>query len=89
MCNSGRQQVDDTYRREGARDMTNQTAYDVEVSEMSGQDAAEVFDGIARRELGISGPEFLERWDAGEYQTTDRDDVDGLSEVVAAMSLVR
>lgn len=69
--------------------MTNRAAYDVEVSEMSEQDAADVFDGIARRELGISGQEFLDRWDAGEYETTDRDDLDGLSEVVAAMSLVR
>ena len=69
--------------------MTNRAAYDVEVDEMSEQDAAEVFDGIARRELGISGQEFLDRWDAGEYRSTDRDDVDGLSEVVAAMSLVR
>ena len=56
---------------------------------MSEHDAAEVFDGIARRELGISGQEFLDRWDAGEYRSTDRDDLDGLSEVVAAMSLVR
>jgi hypothetical protein len=69
--------------------MTNRAAYDVEVGQMSEQDAGEVFDGIARRELGISGSEFLHRWDAGEYQETDRDDVDGLSEVVAAMSLVR
>jgi hypothetical protein len=74
---------------ERGRDMANQAAYDVEVSEMSEQDAAEVFDGIARRELGISGSEFLARWDAGDYQTTDRDDLDGLSEVVAAMSLIR
>ncbi len=56
---------------------------------MSEQDAAEVFDGIARRELGISGREFLDRWDAGEYRSTDRDDLDGLSEVVAGMSRVR
>jgi len=67
----------------------NRTAYDVEVGEMSEQDAAEVFDGITRRELGSDGPEFLDRWDAGESQSTDRDDLDGLSEVVAAMSLVR
>lgn len=69
--------------------MTNRAAYDVEVGEMSTQDAAEVFDGIARRELSISGPEFLQRWDAGHYQDTDRDDVVGLSEVIAAMSLIR
>jgi hypothetical protein len=75
-------------RREEAT-VTNRAAYDVEVGEMSEQDAAEVFDGIARRELGISGREFLDRWDAGEYRSTDRDDLDGLSEVVAGMSLVR
>lgn len=69
--------------------MRDPTAYDVEVDQMSEQAAGEVFDGIARRELGISGSEFLQRWDAGEYQETDRDDVDGLSEVVAAMPLVR
>lgn len=62
---------------------------DVEVGRLSEQDAREVFDGIARRELGISGSEFLRRWDAGSYQTTDRDDIDGLSEVIAAMSLTR
>jgi len=46
--------------------MRDQTAYDVEVDQMSEQAAGEVFDGIARRELGISGSEFLQRWDAGE-----------------------
>ena len=69
--------------------MRDRAAYDVEVDQMSEQAASEVFDGIVRRELGISGPEFLQRWDAGEYQETDRDDMDGLSEVVAAMPLVR
>lgn len=69
--------------------MTNQAAFGVEVEQMREQDAAEVFDGITRRELGISGSEFLKRWDAGAYSDTDRDDIDGLSEVVAAMSLVR
>ena len=69
--------------------MTNQVGYDVEVCQMGEHEATEVFDGIARRELGISGAEFLRRWDAGEYESTDRDDLDGLSEVEAAMSLVR
>ena len=69
--------------------MTNQVGYDVEVHEMSDQEAGEVFDGIARRELGISGAEFLRRWDAGEYEAIDRDELDGLSEVEAAISLVR
>ncbi|MGI9004482.1 MAG: hypothetical protein ACR2GH_23000 [Pseudonocardia sp.] len=69
--------------------MTNRATCDVEVGQLNEQDALEVFNGIARRELGISGSEFLRRWDTGTYQTTDRDDIDGLSEVVAAISLVR
>jgi hypothetical protein len=69
--------------------MRDRTVYDVQVGQMSEQAAGEVFDGIARRELGINGSEFLQRWEAGEYQEIDRDDVDGLSEVVAAMPLVR
>lgn len=44
--------------------MRDRAAYDVEVDQMSEQAAGEVFDGIARRELGISGSEFLQRWDA-------------------------
>lgn len=32
------------------------------------QEGADLFDYQARKLLGISGPEFLERWDAGEYR---------------------
>jgi hypothetical protein len=69
--------------------MTNRAACDVEVAELGQEDADQVFDGIARRELGITGREFLRRWDDGVYQASDRDDLDGLSEVIAAMPLVR
>jgi hypothetical protein len=31
------------------------------------EEAREIFDRRARMELGISGEEFLRRWDAGEY----------------------
>jgi hypothetical protein len=40
-------------------------ATDAQVSELSDQEAADVFDGICRRELHISGREFLNRWDSG------------------------
>ena len=69
--------------------MGSHTAADVQVDELSSQEAADVFDGICRRELQISGHEFLSRWDAGLYRDTDVDDVDGLPDVVAAISLVR
>jgi hypothetical protein len=31
------------------------------------EEARKIFDRRARMELGISGEEFLRRWDAGEY----------------------
>jgi hypothetical protein len=62
---------------------------DTQVSELSEQEAADVFDGICRRELNISGREFLDRWDVGDYRDVDVDDVDGLSDVISAISLVR
>ena len=69
--------------------MASHAATDGQVSELSGQDAGEVFDGIYRRELKISGPEFLSRWDAGVYRDVDVDNVDGLPDAVAAISMVR
>lgn len=69
--------------------MGSHTAADVQADEMSSREAADVFDGICRRELQISGREFLSRWDAGLYRDVDVDDVDGLPDVVAAISLVR
>jgi hypothetical protein len=32
------------------------------------EEALAIFDSEARKVLGISGEEFLRRWDAGEYQ---------------------
>lgn len=38
-----------------------------EVVEVDYPEGAEILDRAARRKLGISGAEFIERWDAGEY----------------------
>lgn len=35
---------------------------------MTREEGIALFDRDARRALGISGEEFLRRWDAGEYQ---------------------
>ena len=40
------------------------------------EEALAIFDAAARRELGISGDEFLRRWDNGEYQPVP-DDTEG------------
>jgi|AntDryMetagUQ889_1029465.scaffolds.fasta_scaffold04508_1 hypothetical protein len=64
-------------------------AEDVQVTELSEQEAEDLFDGICQRELHMSGSEFLRRWDVGQYRDVDVDQVDGLTDVVAAISLVR
>jgi hypothetical protein len=39
----------------------------VEVCELDEAEGRELFDQTARKALGISGPEFLRRYDSGEY----------------------
>lgn len=53
--------------------MTTRTSGDVgpEVHEASAEEGAALFDKTARRLLGISGEEFLARWDRGEYEHED------------------
>lgn len=60
-----------------------------EIVELSQREAEEVFDAIARREMNISGAEFLRRWDAGYYSGQRMDDVEGLVETWMAIGLVR
>lgn len=45
---------------------------------LSPEEAKALFDKVARKEMGISGPEFLRRWDAGEWEGIDPDEVPGL-----------
>lgn len=40
------------------------------------EEGREIFDRQARKALGISGTEFLRRWDAGDYRCV-ADDVEG------------
>jgi hypothetical protein len=44
---------------------------DGEVRELSREEGRRLFDRQARRYLGISGEEFLEKWDAGDYGDPD------------------
>ena len=54
---------------------------------MTDAEALEDFDASARRYLGISGAEFLRRWDAGEYP--DPDDTPGVMAVAFLIPLIR
>lgn len=56
------------------------------ILELDSDEAAEMFSDLCQRYLGISGPEFLRRWDAGEYSGCVDDD---LIEVWKVMGLVR
>ena len=57
------------------------------VEMLTPEEAREAFDRIARRELGMSGEEFLRRWDAGEFRD-DPEERPGLEEVVMLLPLV-
>ena len=67
----------------------SRAASDFQVRELTEAEADTLFDGVCRREMGISGVEFLHRWDAGEYVDVDVDSVPGLVDVVIALPLVR
>src|SRR5215210_5234989 len=42
-----------------------------QIRELSKEEGREMFDRAAQRKLGISGEEFLRRWDAGDYDDPD------------------
>lgn len=52
-------------------------------------EAREEFDAHARKRLGLSGEEFLRRWDAGEYRGLEDDDPPNVLMVASLISLVR
>ncbi|WAL66631.1 hypothetical protein ORV05_02095 [Amycolatopsis cynarae] len=59
------------------------------VVELDAGQGARLFDKIARDEMGISGDEFLRRWDAGEWDDVDYDTIPGLIEVRDSLPFVR
>lgn len=69
--------------------MSHQIACESEIVELSRQEAEAAFDAVARREMGISGLEFLRRWDSGQYAGRKMDEIKGLAATWTAMGLVR
>jgi hypothetical protein len=69
--------------------MSSGTYADIKVVYMTEDDAVEAFDRTARREMDMSGADFLRRWDAGEWADADLDDVPGLVDVWMMLPLVR
>lgn len=60
---------------------------------VSDEEAMELFDVRARYELGISGEEFLQRWDSGEYgelsQIPDTPEGRKIERLVALIPFIR
>lgn len=54
---------------------------------LSEDQARELIDRLARRYVGISGPEFVRRWNAGEFDRPERDP--RLMRVAMLLPLVR
>ncbi|MBK5218385.1 MAG: hypothetical protein JJE35_01165 [Thermoleophilia bacterium] len=55
--------------------MATKTNTDIEVRELDREAGQELLDEQARKFLGISGPEFLRRWQAGEIDADSDPDV--------------
>lgn len=63
--------------------------YDAEVVELSSGESMAMFDEVTRQAMDLSGEDFLRRWDAGEWQDVDLDDVPGLVDVWMFLPAVR
>ena len=62
------------------------TVTEAHVELLTEDEARQAFDHVARWRLGVSGEEFLRRWDAGDYN--DEPDRPGLMETVMALPFV-
>ena len=60
----------------------------VEHPELTLEEGPQIFDRAARRRFGMSGEEFLHRWDAGEFRENPDDSLD-LMHVLMLLPLVR
>lgn len=69
--------------------MASKSLCGIDVVELDEAQSREMFDAVARRAMGMSGQEFLTRWDAGEWEGVDLDSVDGLVDVWMALPAAR
>ncbi len=73
-----------------ATNPTITTDYATEICWLSDDEARKEFEAAARQWLGISGEEFLRRWDAGEYREVfDDEDHYGVLMVATLIPWVR
>lgn len=48
-------------------------------------ESEELFDAIARKNMQLTGDEFIKHWNNGEYDGLNFDDVPGLTKTVVAL----
>ena len=61
----------------------------VEVIDLDDAGARDLFDRLTRHHMDLTGAEFLARWDAGDYENVDWDEIPGLVAVTTSLPLVR
>ncbi|SHY10959.1 hypothetical protein [Mycobacteroides abscessus] len=56
-----------------------------EIVELDDFQAREMFDHVCRSQIGLSGAEFIERYQSGEYDDVDPDSIEGLPTVLCIL----
>jgi hypothetical protein len=80
----------DVWMKDGGVTMSiAESSASVEVSELTPEEAAAVFDRIVRSALNRSGEHFLSDLDAGKFDDVEPDAHPGLLDVLMALPLVR
>ncbi len=77
---------------EPARGEPVSTTVDLElpaVQEIGLEEGRALFDRRARELVGMSGRDFLEKWDSGHYEDCDLDDYPGIVKLYMLMPLAR
>ncbi len=64
----------------------HEDTYERGPDEVTPEEGHRIFDDVARRYMGISGEEFLRRWNAGAIED---DDAPGVRDVVPYLPLAR
>ncbi|MEO7837043.1 MAG: hypothetical protein ABIS21_05325 [Acidimicrobiales bacterium] len=54
-----------------------------DVREATPEEGRAIIDAHARQLLGVSGEEFLRRWDAGEYEDTEDPNVNAVAILIS------
>lgn len=66
---------------------SNRDIAGVQIREMSVEEGRQMFDEIARKTVNMSGEEFIQAWESGQFD--DQPEVTSISRLVALIPLTR